>query len=309
VLNARALTAALVVGQGQVFAGVMNDTQDPPASFIVSVALATGQVTWFPLGQAIPNQIVAMPGALFYLHGKVLTETDGWRFEYGDVARLDLASGKVAIVDHALVAGTITILSVVGNESGVFWSMLTDPNGASVIKRWDDATRLTQFMFSWDRPMSLLIDRDHFYWSELDTGQHTIIQSMPIPSGPIRRVFRWPQVAPDSPSLAAIDDESLYYVASGSAPPGVVAMLKTAGDDHMVLNGAQPIVFGSKTIDRTHLYWVDQTDQATILRAPKQVNAPFETFGTTAGDTITDLVVDDCNVYWTAGNRLFARAK
>jgi hypothetical protein len=189
--------------------------------------------------------------------------------------------------------------------------MLTDVNGASVIKRWDDVAHTTQTVLSWDHTLPLLIDQDHFYWSELDSGLHTVFLSMPVPSGPILQIFQWPQVFPDAPSLAAIDDQSLYYVAGGSAPPGVVAMLKTAGDDHMVLNGAQPLLFGSQTIDDKHLYWVDQADPSSIRRAPKMVNAPTETFWTTSSDAISNLTLDGCNVYWTVSvpSRLLASAK
>ena len=310
-LSAPALPAALAVTGDSVFVGVMDSAQEPPTATIVAVALATGKTTRFPLGQTVPNQIVAAPGALFYLQGKVAKVANGWRFDYNDVARLDLTSGQVAIVDSAGVSATPSIWSVVGNASGVFWSMLTDVNGASVIKRWDDAARTTQTVLSWDHTLPLLLDQDHFYWSQLDPALHTVFMSMPIPSGPIFQIFKWPLVFPDAPSLAAIDEQSLYYIAGGSAPPGVVAMLKTAGDDHMVLDGAQPLLFGSQTIDDQHLYWVDQTDQSSIRRAPKVVNAPTEMFWTTSSDAISNLVVDGCNVYWTvsAPSRLLARAK
>jgi hypothetical protein len=310
-LQAEALPAALVVNNNSVFVGVMDLTQEPPSGAIVAVSLASGQTTRFPLGQTLPNQIVAAPGALFYLQGKVVKDANGWRFDYTDVARLDLTSGQVTIVDSAVVSATPAIWSVVGNASGVYWSMLTDVNGASVIKRWDEVAHTTQTVLSWGHTLPLLIDQDHFYWSELDSGLHTVFMSMPIPSGPILQIFQWPQVFPDAPSLAAIDDQSLYYVAGASAPPGVVAMLKTAGNDHMVLDGAQPMLFGSQTIDDKHLYWVDQADQSSIRRAPKMVNAPTETFWTTASDAVSNLAVDGCNVYWTVSvpSRLLARAK
>jgi hypothetical protein len=310
-LGAEALPEALVVNDDRIFVGVMDFAQQPPTGTIVAVSLVTGQTTRFPLGETLPNQIVAAPGALFYLQGKVTQDSNGWRFEYTDVARLDLTSGQVSIVDSAGVSAAVSIWSVVGNASGVFWSMLTDVNGASVIKRWDDAAGTTQTVLSWDHTLPLLIDQDHFYWSQLDSGLHTVFMSMPIPSGPIYQIFQWPQVFPDAPRLAAIDDQSLYYVAGDDAPPGVVAMLKTAGDDHMVLDGAQPLLFGSQTIDDQHLYWVDQTDQSSIRRAPKMVNAPTETFWTTSSDAISNLAVDGCNVYWTASvpSRLLARAK
>jgi hypothetical protein len=310
-LAAEALPSALVVNDDRVFVGVMDDTQETPTGAIVAVSIATGQTTRFPLGQTVANQIVAMPGALFYLQGKVAKNADGWSIEYTDVARLDLTSGKVSIVDSALVSSAVTIWSVVGNASGVYWSMLTDMNGASVIRRWDDEAGTAQTVFSWGNTLSLLIDQDHFYWSQLDSGLHTVFMSMPIPSGPIVQIFQWPQVFPDAPSLSAIDNQSLYYVAGSSAPPGIVAMPKTAGDNHMVLSGTQPILFGSQTIDNKHLYWVDQSDQSSIRRAPKTANAPTEIFWSASSDAISNLAVDDCNVYWTASapSRLLARAK
>jgi hypothetical protein len=310
-LQAEALPAALVVNDNSVFVGVIDSAQEPPSGTIVAVSLATGQTTRFSLGQNLPNQIVAVPGALFYMQGKVVKDSNGWHVDYTDVARLDLTSGQVTIVDSAVVSSATPIGAVVGNAGGVYWSMLTDVNGASVIKRWDAAAHTTQTVLSWDHALPLLIDQDHFYWSELDSGLHTVFLSMPVPSGPILQIFQWPQVFPDAPSLAAIDDQSLYYVAGGSAPPGVVAMLKTAGDDHMVLNGAQPLLFGSQTIDDKHLYWVDQADPSSIRRAPKMVNAPTETFWTTSSDAISNLTLDGCNVYWTVSvpSRLLASAK
>ena len=310
-LQAEALPAALVVNDSSVFVGVMDTTHEPPSGAIVAVSLASGQTTSFPLGQTLPYQIVAAPGALFYQQGKVVKDANGWSFAYTDVARLDLTSGQVTIVDSALVSASPAIGSVVGNASGVYWSMLTDVNGASVIKRWDDVAHTTQTVLSWDHTLPLLIDKDHFYWSDLDSGLHTVFMSMPIPSGPILQIFQWPQVFPDAPSLAAIDDQSLYYAAGASAPPGIVAMLKTGGDDHMVLDGAQPILFGSQTIDDKNLYWVDQADQSSIRRAPKMVNAPTETFWTTSSDAVSNLALDSCNVYWTVSvpSRLLARAK
>ena len=206
-IDGQALSSALVVQGDRIFAGVTNGGTGTvaPTGAIVAVSLTTGEMTTFPLGGNLPNQIVAAPGALFYIQGKVEPTTDGWRFDYTDVARLDLATGQVSIVDSEVVEAAVSIESVVASPSGeVYWSMLTDVSGASVIKRWDPVALTTQTVLSWGKGLPLLIDADHFYWSDLDTDLHTLFMSMPSPSGPIFQVYRSPDAFPDAPSLTAL---------------------------------------------------------------------------------------------------------
>jgi hypothetical protein len=312
-LGAEALPSALAVRGDRVFVGVMNQAAslDPPTGAIVAVSLSTGEKTSFSLGRHLPNQIFANSTAIFFIQGNVEQTSDGWSFAYPDVARLDLATGQVSIVDSALVDSALPIWSLIGNDSGVFWSMLTDINGASIIKRWDEAARTTQTVLSWDKTLPLLIDRDHFYWSELGSGLHTLFMSMPIPSGPISQIYQSPEVFPDAPTLSAVDDQSLYYVAPASASAGIMAMPKNGGDSLKVVAGAQPILFGSQTIDDNDVYWVDQSDQSSIRRAPKTGGGTVETFSTNPSDAVSNLTVDGCNVYWTLGvpSRLLVKGK
>ena len=312
-IDGQALPSALVVQGDRIFAGMTNGGTGTvaPTGAIVAVSLTTGEKTTFPLGGYLPNQIVAAPGALFYIQGKVEPTTDGWSFDYTDVARLDLATGQVSIVDSEVVEAAVSIESVVANPSGeVYWSMLTDISGASIIKRWDPVALTTQTTLSWGRVLSLLIDADHFYWSEVGTDLHASFISMASPSGPIYQIYESVDAFPDAPSLAAVDDQSLYAVATGSTSPGILALPKTGGDSRMVVAGANPILFDSHSIDDKHVYWVDQSDQTSIRRAPKTGAGPTETVWSGASG-ISGLAVDACNVYWTVSGptRLMVKGK
>jgi hypothetical protein len=312
-IDGQALPSALALQGDHIFAGVTigGTGTVAPTGAIVAVSLTTGEMTTFPLGGNLPNQIVAAPGALFYIQGKVEPTTDGWRFDYTDVARLDLATGQVSIVDSEVVEAAVSIESVVANPSSeVYWSMLTDLSGASVIKRWDPVALTTQTVLSWGKSLPLLIDADHFYWSELDTDLHTLFMSMPSPSGPIFQVYRSPDAFPDAPSLTAVDDQSLYAVATGSVSPGILAMPKTGGDSRMVVAGANPILLDSHTIDDKHVYWVDQSNQSSVRRAPKAGGGPTEAVWS-GSSALSGLAVDGCNVYWTVSGptRLMVKGK
>ena len=312
-IDGQALPSALVVQGDRIFAGMTNGGTGTvaPTGAIVAVSLTTGEKTTFPLGGNLPNQIVAAPGALFYIQGKVEPTTDGWRFDYTDVARLDLATGQVSIVDSEVVEAAVSIESVVANPSSeVYWSMLTDVSGASVIKRWDPVALTTQTVLSWGKGLPLLIDADHFYWSEFDTDLHTLFMSMPSPSGPILQVYQSPDAFPDAPSMTAVDDQSLYAVATGSASPGILAMPKVGGDSRMVVAGANPILFDSHTIDDKHVYWVDQSNQFSVRRASKAGGGLTEAVWSGASG-ISGLAVDACNVYWTVSGptRLMVKGK
>lgn len=314
-LDGQPLPAALVVRDDSVFVGTLTGTTGSvtPNGSIVAVSLSTGKTTTFPLGETLPNQMVSGPDALFYIQGKPVKTTDGWRFEYPDVARLDLATGKVSVVDSALVPVVPPIWSVVGTASGeIFWSMLTDVNGSSIIKRWDAATGSGQSVFAWDRPLLLFVDRDHFYWAGRTSSGYVGFWSVPSAGGSASQIYQSTSGNAEGPSLAGVDEEDLYYSYPGSSTlRGIFAMPKQGGDARVVVPDAVPILMNSRTIDETHVYWVDQYAQSSIRRAPKRGNGTIESIPVGSSGTPSDLVVDGCAIYWagTGPYQLLVRAK
>jgi hypothetical protein len=312
-LDGQPLTSALF--GDTVFLGTLNGgtAETPPTGAIVAVSLSTGNQTKFPLGGNIPGHMVVGPGALFYSPGKVVAAGSGaWRFEYSTVARLELATGRISLVDSSPLLGTFGIGSVVANaKQEVFWSVVVDADGRSALKRWDEATQAPQTILDWGQTLPLLVDNDHFYWSELVSSLHVRFLSMPTEGGAVVQIYESPAASPDAPSLAAVDDERLYYVFPGSPSEGIVAMPKAGGAGQTVVANAVPILFGSQTIDGSHLYWVDQSDQGTIRRTAKTGTGGIELFWSGALASITTIAIDACNVYWTPGypNELRVRGK
>jgi hypothetical protein len=309
-LEGQALSSALAVLGDGIFVGTQVDgaSPAPPSGRIVAVSFAAGTQTVYPLGENIANQIVARQGALFYSPGRVVMNGDGWQYFYTDVARLDLVTGQVSVVDSSLPTATFGIWSVVSNARGeVYWSMITDLVGPSVIRRWNEATRGPETIFTWDQALSLLADSDRFYWSELMSSGQTAFMSVSVAGGTVTQVFQ----SPEQPSLAAVDDQSLYYSFWNDPAKGIVAVPKQGGEGRTLVANAAPILLASKTIDETHVYWVDMSDQDSIRRASKTGTGGIEIVWRARGRGIADMAVDACNVYWTAGNpsELFVRAK
>jgi hypothetical protein len=311
------LPATLVVRGDSIYAGFLSGGSGaaPPTGTIVAVSLSTGQTTTFPLGETLPNQVVAGPGALFYIQGKTVRTTDGWSFQYSDVARLDLATGQVSIIDSKMVDSATPILSVVRNaRDDVFWSMLTNNMGPSLIKQWQETTRSGKVVLNWDRPLILLVDQDHFYWRDNLPSGHVGFWSVPTVGGAASQLFESPKAIPDVPSLAGLDDDSLYYAYNTGSPgtsTGIFAMPKAGGEGRVVVANAAPMLMGSQTIDDTHVYWIDQNDQYTIRRALKKGDGSVESFSIGSFSSPEDLLVDGCAVYWTSGmpGQLLVRAK
>jgi hypothetical protein len=310
------LPSDLLVHGDTVYLGVAQTgtAETPPAGAIIAVSIPTGEATTFSLGSSLPGWIAAGSDALFYIQGKgTPAGGDSWRFEYPDVARLDLVTGQTSVVDSELVPYGYTILSVVGNaRDEVFWSMLDNPNAStSVIRRWDQATRSVQTVREVEQAAALLADSDHLYWSGPNSAGRMAFFSASTTGESVSQIQEWSSDVTDFHDLVAVDGQSLYYTRPGSTARGIFAMPKGGGDSRTVVANADPMVIGSQTIDDTHVYWIDARDQQNIRRAPKTGDDAMETIATGETGQITELAVDGCNVYWLASGkpRLLAHSK
>jgi hypothetical protein len=81
-----------------------------------------------------------------------------------------------------------------------------------------------------------------------------------------------------------------------------MAMPKDGGESQTVVPEAKPLMFSSRSIDDSHVYWTEQSDQATIRRIPKTGSGDSEIFWSADSRWVADIAVDACNVYWTAYN-------
>ncbi len=294
--------SALVVLGDTAFVGMQSPGST--GGVIVAASLSTGAQAIFPLSASIATQIVAVPGALFFSPGKVRVDDAGtYNYEYTEVARLDLASKKVSIVDSSPAATTSGVGAVVGNANGeVFWTILANEAGHSVIKRWNEATHAPETVMTWGQSLSPLVDRDHFYWSELNSSHHVVFRSVPTVGGTITQLYESMTTFADAPSLAAVDDQRLYYDFPTGSGTGIMAMPKDGGESQTVVPKAKPLMFSSRSIDDSHVYWTEQSDQATIRRIPKTGSGDSEIFWSADSRWVAEIAVDACNVYWTAYN-------
>jgi hypothetical protein len=308
-LNAEAFTSRFAILGDTLFVGM----QSPGVSSgsIVSVSLSTGATTTFSIGPNLARQIVAVPGALIYRPGRIgKTDAGTYQHEYTEIARLDLASKEISILDDSGATSTADMAALVGNAKGdVFWSMFRDASGQAVLKRWNEATRQPEIVMLWGMSTSMLIDEDRLYWSELTSSRQAVFKSLPTAGGEVTQLYESPSSYPDVPTLAAVDDQRLYYLFARDPTVGIMAMPKDGGEGQTVVPDANPRAFASYSIDDRHLYWTDWSDQATLRRIAKTGTGEVEVLW--SGRGISDIAVDACNVYWTAEgpNEVFVRAK
>jgi hypothetical protein len=312
-LDEGALPSAFTIVGDTAFIGTMSQpsAQTAPTGTLVTISLASGAVTKFPLGATIPEQLVAGPGAIFFTPGKLVADNPGaWRFDYNDVARFDLATRKVSIVDTSPVVSTFGIFSLTGGPAGdVFWTVVLDTRGPSAVRRWNDVAGIAETILTWGQPVPLVADGDRVYWFETTSSLHVVFRSMPVSGGAVAQLYESPATFPDTPSLAAVDDESLYYLFADGEGQGVWAMPKGGGDGRLIVAKVLPVVLLIPPSGDSYIYWVDQSDQETIRRAPKAGGGVVEILW--SGKNPTSLAIDDCNLYWIAGypSQLYARAR
>jgi hypothetical protein len=301
-LNEQAFTSALALSGDTLFIGMQSPGTATGA--IVAVSLSTGAQKTYSVGANIATQIVAVPGAVFYSPGKIRRDDAGaYNYEYTDIARLDLASGKVSTVDSSSGSTSQGVGAVVGNANGdVFWSILDGEPAYATLKRWNEATLTPETIMTWGQMLVPLVDRDHFYWSELTSSRQVMWRSMPLAGGEVTQLYQSSSTFPDTPTLAALDDQRLYYYFYTDSGAGIMAMPKDGGEGQTVVPNTAPLVLSSHSIDDTHVYWTDHTDQATIRRVPKIGNGEVEIFWSTSMGWVSDIAVDACNVYWAKYN-------
>lgn len=311
-----AAPAALAVRGDSVFVGISKAGVDtpPPVSAMVSVSVSTGQTKTFSLGNILPAWLTAGSDSLFYIEGKAMPNGAGsWRYNYPDVARLDLATGQVSVVDSELVPWGYTILSLAANPRGeVFWSMLADSiDSSSVLRRWDQASHSTMTIQTIEQPASVLADDDHLYWSGVNAAGRMAFFTVSTTGGPVSQIQEWSSDLTDPRVLRAVDDQSLYFLRPNATTKGIFAMPKGGGDSRAVVANVDPVSFGNQTIDDTHVYWIDGSDQTTIQRALKTGSGSIETISSDDPGGISDLAVDRCNIYWLPSGkpRVLVRGK
>lgn len=308
-LGAESFTSRFAILGDTLFVGM----QSPGASSgsIVSVSLSTGATTTYSIGRNIARQIVAVPGALIYRPGRIGKSDAGtYQYEYTEIARLDLGSKEISIIDDSGATSTADTAALVGNAKGdVFWCTFRDAVGQAVLKRWNEATRMPEIVMRWGMSTSMLIDGDHLYWSELTSSRQAVFKSMPTAGGEVTQLYESPSSYPDVPTLAAVDDQRLYYLFARDPAVGIIAMPKDGGEGQTVVPDTYPRAFSSYAIDDRHLYWTDWSDQFTLRRIAKTRTGEVEVLW--SGRGISDIAVDACNVYWTAGgpNEVLVRAK
>lgn len=310
-----ATSATLAVRGDSVYVGIWKLDFDTrvPASTMVGIAISTGKTRTFPLGGILPSSLAAGNDSLFYVQGETTATGKGsWTVEYPSVARLDLATGRISVLDSEIVPSGFGILSLVGNPRGeVFWSMLaTSDESSAVVKQWDQASASVKKVQTVGQPASILADDERLYWSGVNAAGRRAFFSMSTTGGKVTQIQEWPEGA-DERFLQGVDDQSLYFVRPNSLTKGIFAMPKAGGDTRTVVANADPIAFSNRTIDDTHVYWVDVRETGVLQRAPKNGNGTSEKLPGDDFGGLTDMAVDRCNIYWLVLNepRVLVRGK
>jgi hypothetical protein len=300
-----ASSATLVLRGDSLFVSISQDGPgSPPVGEVVSVSTATGQATTYPVGEVIPFWLTAGSDSLFYIAGKAIPLAGGgsYRYDYSDVARLDLSTGKTSTVDSKLASSGFTIASLLSNSRGeVFlWFLGTDTSDSgSAFLRWDPTSQATTTIQKLEQVWGVVADDERLYWSGINGKGRMAFSSASTKGGAVTQLQEWSSDFFDPYVLRAVDAQSLYFIRPTSPTRGIFAVPKTGGDIRTVAANTDPVTFGNKNIDDTHVYWLDTSDQSVIKRTLKTGNGDIETIGGDEDDSITDVAVDACNVYWT----------
>jgi len=272
---------------------------DPQAGRFDLLSLTGGAITRRDVPGGIPVGALLAGTAVVYRLGTPEAIPGGWQFNYDHVIRWDLPTDQTLELGLPPGRATDPLASLAANPQGqIFWNVKGDSDDG--IAMWDPATGESTLAVEASRILGVLDDASNLYWPGYDESYRGIISSRAISGGPVALLYVAPSPIPDGEATPiGIDEISLYYTLYADSAGGILAVPKTGGAGHTIVPNAQPSL--ALSFDRTHIYWVDQSDGSTLRRTPK-TGGPTEMLWSGPNRWIQTITVDDCNVYWVAAN-------
>lgn len=149
------------------------------------------------------------------------------------------------------------------------------------------------------RPISLLVDSTHAYWSDTSTlscPERDGILRVSHVDTPDPSNFQILDTVCGKASMIALDTTRIYYARSGS---GYVQSVPKAGGSPDDLVAAPGTAQFGIAVDDSHVYWTDQTNQQ-VVRASKDGTIKEDL--SPAFPSPKWIGLDDEFVYWTTDN-------
>jgi hypothetical protein len=313
-LHGRATGGGLAVYGDRVFAGTTVDSPsgDPTGGEVFSMSMSTGISTTFKLDGSFPTMLVAQRDALFYIQcTNVPIGVKAWRADCTNVVSMDLQTGMASKLDNPPEYSSPGIESLVGNNKGeLYWAIHDDWTSSVGLVRWDPMSRSATTLLQRKRASALVADDESLYWQEPDASSHVLFLSTPMVGGTVAQLYQSPAAIPDTTTLEAVDDRSIYYSNSHDIAAGIMAMPKGGGQSMTVVPNVDLFVDLGHAIDDTYVYWVDYAKQDTLRRTLKTDSTQTETIWSGPG-WVKGVLVDACNIYWIveSPSAILVRAK
>jgi hypothetical protein len=292
------ITGLAPAGEELFFASRDNDNPTP-AGQVTRLALRSRQTQSFDLS-GVPLYFHHQAGAVIY--GPAFTHpTEAYSWLVPDVVRWDLQTGDRNELPRLSGFQNPDVESLAVNARGeIFWCV--KEGSRSAIAKWSPCTQQTELLAEGHNTLFLYADETTVYWQEVERAGggtrplQAFLYSMPSAGGAATLLVTLPTDSWNGTILHGIDEQRLYYL---DPDVGLMAMPKQGGEAQLVI--AKPR-FMRWTVDDTHIYWVDSSQQSTLRRTPKQ-GGPTESLWTNPSDGhIQAVAVDACNVYWFAVN-------
>ncbi|MBX3190469.1 MAG: hypothetical protein KF819_25945 [Labilithrix sp.] len=237
------------------------------------------------------------------------------------VALLDRASGAETLIPNPGATTYVSGLRL--HATGIYWvSREWRADKPQSISRWTPSGPIE--LTSIENASGTLTDgREIFYlrFERLDDGSHEIrIEAVPVDGGVPRVLRRMPYANTEHYGIVGVDGVELYFTIERTTQGGtiqdgdILAMPKSAVEGsgpERVVTKEQWFGYGV-TMDPDHLSWVDQKDQATIVRVRRDGTGATERIeGPGPTRYVQTLAADRCNLYWSVVNppAIYARTR
>lgn len=175
--------------------------------------------------------------------------------------------------------------------------------GTDTLVRWSNATKLTMALAEGPELQDPIVVAGDVVYTTFESGV-TTLHRVPLTGGSPTTVAAIGAAVDGRVKLLGSDGSSVFFETQRQmeriAATGGVRSLVVQGHRH----GA-PVV-----VDGASVYWISDLDPSEIMTST--VSGSFVGVAVPMGGAeVTSLAVDDCNLYWTAGNpsHLLARKK
>jgi hypothetical protein len=249
---------------------------------------------------------------LLYTQVRLTPNADGggWSYDYPQPALYDLQTDQLTKLPLVQGIANPQVRDLRAGPNGEIFGIVQDGWGDGALIRWAPKTYAAS-LIAWGNLRSLFRVGNAIYWVRRtfeSPGVRFEFFSAPLTGAPVSVIHQWSgPFDGHEPDLLGVDRDSLYFSVYGDYEGGFLAVPLGGGVAKTVVPNVQSSAH--LAISESYIYWAVFNDTTQLLRVRKQ-GGPIETIWNKPTRYVGNIVVDDCNVYWTVLNpaELFIRA-